>query len=403
MQQRPENLTQDLPGYMPSETQGETLNEVPLRTALYNFHVRHGAKMVEFAGYDMPVQYPMGVMGEHLHCREKAGLFDVSHMGQAWLRAVDPSHSGDTLAALIETLVPGGITTLGQGRIRYTLLMNDSGGIRDDLMVTRRGDDLWLVVNAGCKQADFAYISEKLAGRAELDIFDEALLALQGPEAVDVLSDMIGSSVASDMAFMEACEAEWNGIPLYISRCGYTGEDGFEISLMADKADAFAEALLSDSRVALCGLGARDSLRLEAGLCLYGHDIDEETSPAEADLLWSIPKRRREAADFPGAERLSRELESGVERLRVGIQPEGRAPAREGTDICDAKTGKVIGHVSSGGFAPSLKAPIAMGYVDAPHHIVGNSIHLLVRGKAMPATIVETPFVCQNYVSSKKA
>lgn len=404
MHNRPENLSdQDMSGETSAEALAAAPTQAAMRTALYDFHVRHGAKMVEFAGYDMPVQYPLGVMGEHLHCREKAGLFDVSHMGQAWLRAVDKSKSGDDLATLIETLVPGGIATLGPGRIRYTLLMNESGGIQDDLMVTRRGEDLWLVVNAGCKQNDFAYISEKLAGHAALDIYDEALLALQGPEAVHVLTDILGSSAIAELAFMEACEAKWNDVSLYVSRCGYTGEDGFEISLAADKADAFAEALLGDIRVALCGLGARDSLRLEAGLCLYGHDIDPGTSPAEADLLWSIPKRRREAADFPGAERLLRELETGIERLRVGILPEGRAPAREGTEICDTKTGDIIGHVTSGGFAPSLKAPIAMGYINAPHHQLGNSIHLLIRGKAMPATIVDMPFVPQNYVSSKKA
>ena len=323
----------------------------PRETALRGFHERHGGKMVDFAGYWLPVQYAAGVMQEHLHCRAQAGLFDVSHMGQARLK---PLTDGD-VAALFEELVPGGVTTLDELRIRYTVLTNDTGGILDDLMVTRWGNDLWLVVNAACKEQDFAYISEALAGRAELVIHDRALLALQGPAAVGVLSTIFPE--CARLPFMAALPTSWGGHDVLISRCGYTGEDGFEISLPNDAADAFAEVLLGHDAVALCGLGARDSLRLEAGLCLYGHDIDTTTTPRDADLMWTIPRRRQEAADFPGADVICGQVPA---RLRVGIKPEGRAPAREGTLICD-KQGREIGHITSGGFAPSLSAPIAMG------------------------------------------
>lgn len=363
----------------------------PIKTALADFHERHGGKMVDFAGYWLPVQYAEGVMGEHLHCRAKAGLFDVSHMGQARLV---PLIEGD-LAALFEELVPGGVTSLADLRIRYTLLTNDSGGILDDLMVTRWGRDLWLVVNAACKEADFVHIAQALDGRAGLFIQDRALLALQGPAAVDVLAPLVPD--CAQLPFMAALPAVWQGHDILISRCGYTGEDGFEISLPNVAAEAFAEALLAHSAVGLCGLGARDSLRLEAGLCLYGHDIDTTTTPNEADLMWTIPRRRREAADFPGAEVICGPKPA---RLRVGIKPDGRAPAREGTVICD-KQGREIGHITSGGFSPSLSAPIAKGYIASEFSELGTKIDLMIRGKAQPATIVALPFVPHRYVSTK--
>ena len=359
------------------------------KTPLHGLHAELGAKMVPFAGYHMPVQYPMGVMKEHAHTREKAGLFDVSHMGQAKLTA----HTGDA-AALFEELVPGGITTLKEGRIRYTQLTDDKGGILDDLMATRFGDTLWLVVNAACKENDFAHIAEKLDGRANLEIKDRALLALQGPLAEHVLATLIPG--IADTVFMQSIWSTWDGADVLVSRCGYTGEDGFEISIANDKAHALAEALLAHDDVAPIGLGARDSLRLEAGLCLYGHDIDIETTPAEADLLWSVPKRRREAADFPGGVRVVAQIADGVAKQRVGILPEGRAPAREGTEIQNAE-GQPIGIVTSGGFGPSLGGPLAMGYVPPSHAATGSEIQLIVRGKAMPARVAAMPFVPQKY------
>ncbi len=363
----------------------------PLKTALAGFHERHGGKMVDFAGYWLPVQYADGVMSEHLHCRAKAGLFDVSHMGQARLVGLGESD----IAALFEELVPGGVTSLGDLRIRYTVFTNEAGGILDDLMVTRWGHDLWLVVNAACKEADFAHIAQALNGRAEIVIQDRALLALQGPAAADVLSQLVPE--CAHMPFMAALPAAWDGQDILISRCGYTGEDGFEISIPNAAAEAFAEALLAHEAVGLCGLGARDSLRLEAGLCLYGHDIDTTTTPNEADLMWTIPRRRREAADFPGAAAI---CASAPTRLRVGIKPDGRAPAREGTIICD-KHGNEIGRITSGGFGPSLSAPIAMGFVASDFSSLGTEIDLMIRGKAQSATIVALPFVPHRYVSTK--
>ena len=358
-------------------------------TPLHALHVKLGAKMVPFAGYDMPVQYPLGVMKEHVQTREKAGLFDVSHMGQAKLTA----HDGDA-AVLFEALVPGGITTLQEGRMRYTQLTNEQGGILDDLMATRFGDTLWLVVNAACKDDDFAHIAAKLEGRATLDIEQRALLALQGPLAETVLSALIPA--AKDLVFMQAVWSDWQGEAVLISRCGYTGEDGYEISIGEDKAVALAEALLAHDDVEPIGLGARDSLRLEAGLCLYGHDIDTDTTSAEADLIWSVPKRRRDAADFPGADVVNAQLSNGMAKQRVGILPEGRAPAREGTEI-QSVTGETIGTVTSGGFGPTLGGPLAMGYVPPAYAAADTEIRLIVRGKVMPARIAAMPFVPQNY------
>ena len=359
------------------------------KTPLHALHAELGAKMVPFAGYDMPVQYPLGVMKEHVHTREKVGLFDVSHMGQAKLTA----HQGDA-AALFEELVPGGITTLKDGFMRYTQLTDDKGGILDDLMATRFGDTLWLVVNAACKDADFAHIAAKLDGRATLEIAPRALLALQGPKAEAVLAELMPA--AQELVFMQGVWSDWQGAEVLISRCGYTGEDGYEISIAEDKAEALAKALLAHDDVEAIGLGARDSLRLEAGLCLYGHDIDTGTTSAEADLMWSVPKRRLDNGDFPGAAIINEQIANGMAKRRVGILPEGRAPAREGTEIQNAD-GETIGTVTSGGFGPTLGGPLAMGYVPPSYAEAGTEIQLIVRGKAMPARIAAMPFVPQNY------
>ena len=382
---------------MSAEAPISSTDRPPLaRTPLFDLHVGAGARMVGFAGYEMPVQYGHGVLYEHNHTRAQAGLFDVSHMGQALL---SPNTDGANAALLMEKLVPGGISTLGEGRIRYTLLTHADGGIRDDLMVTRFGETVWLVVNAACKTTDFAYIAEALDGYATLEVQGRALLALQGPQAAHVLARHIEG--VDRLTFMEARWVDWRGYELLVSRCGYTGEDGFEISLPPEIAEEFAVALLDDDEVALIGLGARDSLRLEAGLCLYGHDIDLTTSPAEANLLWTIPKRRRESADYPGADIVSTHLASGAPRLRVGLLPDGRAPAREGTDIC-APDGTFIGTVTSGGFSPTLGRPVAMGYVAADFADPHKPVHLMVRGHALPARVSEMPFVPHKYVRATK-
>ncbi|MGC6512774.1 MAG: glycine cleavage system aminomethyltransferase GcvT [Parvibaculales bacterium] len=361
------------------------------RTPLHELHVELGAKMVPFAGYEMPVQYPLGVMKEHLHTRAKAGLFDVSHMGQARLTPINPD---DDAARLFEQLVPGGIMTLKEGRIRYTQLTDATGGILDDLMATRFGNTLWLVVNAACKDGDYAHIQNGLRGLAELDIADRGLLALQGPDASRVLSGFFPE--VGDIAFMSALNVDWNGQALLVSRCGYTGEDGYEISLPKEHTEAFCRQLLADDAVEMIGLGARDSLRLEAGLCLYGHDIDTTTTAAQADLLWSVPTRRLQEANFPGAQTLNEQIAEGTGRKRVGILPEGRAPAREGTSILDGD-GNAIGEITSGGFGPSVNGPVAMGYVADEFSKDGTRINLLVRGKSMPAQVATMPFVPHRY------
>lgn len=371
------------------------------RTPLHEFHVAHGAKMVPFAGYDMPVQYPLGVLKEHLFTREKAGLFDVSHMGQAFLRR----SGGTDVAKAFEALVPGNIAGLKPGGLRYTMLLNSDGGILDDLMVTRYGAEdntLYLVVNAACKDADLAHIEQSLADSASLERLDDrALLALQGPCAAAVLG-ALGAPEVMDMGFMTSASVEIGGISCHVSRSGYTGEDGYEISLPADKAAALAEQLVASDDVEPVGLGARDSLRLEAGLCLYGSDIDVTTSPVEAGLLWAIPKARREAGDFPGAERILRELADGPARKRVGILPDGRAPVRHGADIVD-EGGNVIGTITSGGFGPSLGRPVAMGYVKTEFAGEGTEIGLTVRGRILPGRVAPMPFVEQRYYRKPKS
>ncbi|HVJ51623.1 MAG TPA: glycine cleavage system aminomethyltransferase GcvT [Aliidongia sp.] len=357
-----------------------------LQTPLHALHRELGAKFVPFAGYDMPVQYPMGVLGEHLHVRQKAGLFDVSHMGQLRLRGADPAKS-------LEKLVPGEIQALRPGRMRYTLLTNEAGGILDDLMVTNLGDHLFLVVNAATKAADIAHLEAGLDGGTSIEpLPDRALLALQGPAAASVLAHL---APASGIPFMSAASLAIGGIECFVTRSGYTGEDGFELSVPAEEAGKLARLLLADPEVAPIGLGARDSLRLEAGLCLYGHDIDETTTPIEADLAWAIGKRRRAEGGFTGAETILKQLADGPARKRVGILPDGKAPAREHTEI--QSNGVRIGEITSGGFGPSAGGPIAMGYVVAAHAAPGTEVQLVVRGSLRPARIVPMPFVPHRY------
>jgi aminomethyltransferase len=358
------------------------------RTPLHDLHKSLGAKMVPFAGYDMPVQYAPGIMAEHLHTRAKAGLFDVSHMGQVRL-------DGAAAAPALESLVPGDIAGLAPGRMRYTLFTNDAGGILDDLMVTNAGNHLILVVNASRKQDDLSHLRRHLAGRAKvMPLDDRALLALQGPAAAAVLARL--APRVDEMSFMTGAALEVDGLPCFVTRSGYTGEDGFEISVPALSAERLARRLLAQPEVMPAGLGARDSLRLEAGLCLHGHDIDETTSVVEADLAWAVQKRRRAEGGFPGAAAIARQFKDGAPRKRVGIKPEGRAPAREGTDIV-GNSGAVIGRITSGGFGPSADGPIAMGYVAAAQAALGTPLKLMVRGTPRPARIVPLPFVPHRY------
>ena len=358
------------------------------RTPLYNLHRELGGKMVPFAGYEMPVQYPSGILKEHTHTRTQAGLFDVSHMGQVRLW-------GGEAAAALETLVPGDIQGLEPDRIRYTQFTTDSAGMLDDLMVTRRADHLFLVVNAGCKAADIAHLKAQLPRAVRVEpLPDRALLALQGPAAKAVMDRLAPGATA--LGFMRAGQGKVAGLDCWYSRSGYTGEDGFEISVAAPDAEALARALLAATEVQPIGLGARDSLRLEAGLCLYGHDIDTTTTPIEAGLAWSIGARRREAGGFPGAARIQRELKSGVARKRVGLRPEGRVPARKGTEITDA-AGKPIGKVTSGGFGATAGGPVAMGYVAAASTAVGTRVNFIVRGEARPGAVAKLPFVPHRY------
>ena len=370
-------------------------NENLRHTPLHALHLELGGKMVPFAGYAMPVQYPAGILKEHLHTREKAGLFDVSHMGQAFLDGAEP-------AKALERVTPADIQGIPDGMQRYGLLLNGQGGIKDDFMTTRLSGEtaLYLVVNASMKEQDFAYIDEKLSGVAQLrPAPDRALLALQGPLAVAVLERHAPG--ISQMTFMQARRAMVAGASAIVSRTGYTGEDGFEISVEGRDGERVARALLAEAEVMPIGLGARDSLRLEAGLCLYGHDMDESTDPVEANLTWSLGKRRKEARDFPGADRILEHLLNGAGKKRVGLRPDGRAPAREGTEIAD-KSGRIVGRVTSGGFGPSLNAPLAMGYVETEFAANGSKLDLLVRGKALAAEVVAMPFVPNRYKRAKK-
>jgi aminomethyltransferase len=367
------------------------------QTPLYALHVKLGAKMVPFAGYDMPVQYKLGVMKEHLHCRAAAGLFDVSHMGQVIVRAPG---GYDAVARAMEGLVPVNVLGLAEGRQRYAMFTNDKGGILDDLMLANRGDHLFVVVNAACKAADIAHMRAGLPGCEVYEITDRALLALQGPMAEAVLARLVPG--VADMRFMDVAVMESDFGDLWISRSGYTGEDGYEISVTADQAEGFARALLTEDEVEPIGLGARDSLRLEGGLCLYGHDIDEGTTPVEASLSWAIQKARRRggerAGGFPGAEVILGQLENGAPRKRVGLRPEGRAPMREGTEIyADAEGGAPIGHVTSGAFGPTIGGPMSMGYVPRDKAAEGTQLFGQVRSKRQPVTVAALPFTPANF------
>lgn len=373
-------------------------------TPLTERHVALGGRMVPFGGYSMPVQYPTGIIAEHKWTREHAGLFDVSHMGPSFLllkgKSGDPEADHQAVAALVEPLVCGDIKGLRPGQIRYTLLLNDAGGTLDDLMIARPADPAWagslyVVVNAGTKDADFARIAAAAGDKAALNRADYCgLLALQGPEAVEVMRSLIPE--AADLGFMTYGSFKSDFDTLVISRSGYTGEDGFEILVEPGHATALWDRLLADQRVRPAGLGARDSLRLEAGLPLYGHDLDETISPIEAGLNFAVPKRRREAADFPGAARIVREHGGDLERVRVGIQFDGRLPVREGASLVD-DAGREIGRVTSGGFSPTLSAPIAMGFLPPADAYEGARVTAIVRDKPILGTVVKLPFVPHRY------
>lgn len=367
------------------------------RTPLYDLHVGLGAKMVPFAGYEMPVQYSLGVMKEHLHCRAAAGLFDVSHMGQVILRSEDP----EVAKAALERLIPQDVLGLGEDRQRYGFFTNDAGGIEDDLMFANRGDHLFVVVNAACKDADVARMRAALEPDVTVKLLENrALLALQGPKAEAVLAEH--HPMVADMRFMDVATVPIAGAECWASRSGYTGEDGYEISVPVAAATGVAQALLAHEDVEAIGLGARDSLRLEAGLCLYGHDIDATTSPVEGGLTWGIQKVRRAGGDreggFPGAARILSEITGGAARQRVGLLPEGRAPMREGTLLfASAESAAPVGAVTSGGFGPTVGAPVAMGYVETAHAGEQTTLFGEVRGKRLPVSVAKLPFVASGF------
>lgn len=367
------------------------------RTPLHGLHLELGARMVPFAGYEMPVQYPMGVLQEHLHTRSQAGLFDVSHMGQVLLSGP----SWEAVALGFEALVPMDVLGLADGRQRYGLFTNDAGGIEDDLMFARRGNDLFVVVNAACKAADIAGMRAGLPETVRLEVLsDRALIAVQGPRAEAVLAGL--DPKAREMRFMDVADLSLGGTDVWVSRSGYTGEDGYEISVPEADAEALARLLLAREGVAPVGLGARDSLRLEAGLCLYGHDVDAQTGPVEASLAWAVQKLRRSggarAGGFPGAEVILPSFGEAPARRRVGLKPDGRAPMREGVEIFDAVEGGArVGVVTSGGFGPTVQGPVAMGYVEAGQSAVGTRLWGEVRGKRLPVDVVALPFVAASF------
>lgn len=366
----------------------ETQSQPARRTPLHDLHVELGGRMVPFAGWSLPVQYPTGIMREHEQCRTAAALFDVSHMGQVIVR-------GDDAATAFERLVPADILGLQPERQRYTTFTNERGGILDDLIVGRIPEGLFVVVNAARRDHDIAHMKDALEPACTVEPLDDrALLALQGPKAADVMFRIAPSS--ADLPFMASGESMVAGIPCRISRSGYTGEDGFEISVPAGKAAGLAERLLQEEEVAPAGLGARDSLRLEAGLCLYGHDLDEETTPVEAGLRWTIQKRRREGGGFPGAEVILGQVRDGPPRRLVGIRLDGRAPAREGAEIRRPE-GDTVGHVTSGCFAPTVGGPIALGYVERDAAEPETRLELVVRGRPLSGTVAPLPFVPHSY------
>ncbi|GAA6209631.1 glycine cleavage system aminomethyltransferase GcvT [Cognatishimia sp. WU-CL00825] len=368
-----------------------------LQTPLAELHAALGAKMVPFAGYAMPVQYPLGVMKEHLHCRAAAGLFDVSHMGQVILRGANI----DVVAQAFETLVPMDVLGLAVGKQRYGLFTNEDGGIEDDLMFANRGDHLFVVVNAACKEADIARMKSVLEPAVSVEVIeDRALIALQGPAAEAALARL--NPAVADMVFMDVADVELAGATCWVSRSGYTGEDGYEISVPSESAEALSRALLDMDEVEPIGLGARDSLRLEAGLCLYGNDIDVSTNPIEAGLIWAIQKVRRAGGDreggFPGASHVLGAMAEGVARKRVGLLPQGRAPMRAGTQIFASREGgEAIGEVTSGGFGPSVNGPVAMGYVGTSYATIDTELYGEVRGKRMPLKVAKMPLVPANF------
>lgn len=369
------------------------MSEQLLVTPLHALHIEMGAKMVPFAGYDMPVQYKLGVKKEHLHCRAQAGLFDVSHMGQLRL-------TGANAAAFMESLVPVDIIDLPAGKQRYAFFTNEQGGINDDLMVTNFGDHLFVVVNAACKEQDIKHLQSTLPVDVQLEVIeDRALLALQGPQAANVLKQL--NPAVNDMVFMDALKLTLADVECYVSRSGYTGEDGYEISVPASHADALARLLLADEAVEWIGLGARDSLRLECGLCLYGHDLDETTTPVEASLLWGISKNRRSdgerAGGFPGSELILEQISTkNVSRKRIGLIGQSKAPVREGTKLFDADDNE-IGVVTSGTYGPSIAKPVAMAFVKPEFIALDTEIFAEVRGKKLAMIVSKMPFVAQSY------
>lgn len=372
------------------------------KTVFHDLHVKHGAKLVEFAGYSMPVQYEMGIKQEHLYCRDTVGLFDVSHMGQAELVAKDY----ETAALALEKIVPGDVLKLKPERMRYSVLLNEKGGIEDDLMITHRVNAksesiVGLVVNAGRKIHDYAYISSYLPDDVELKILDDrSLIALQGPEAESILSIWCGEAVG--IPYMSEIQTTFFDVPCRVSRCGYTGEDGYEISLSNADAERVAIMLLSHPDVKLIGLGARDSLRLEAGFCLYGHDIDTETTPVEADISWIMNKRRRREGGFLGEKIILQQATSGPKKRRVGLLPQGPvAPAREGALLFNAE-GQEIGLVTSGGFGPTIGGPVAMGYVSSEHASLGSQIFVEVRGRKSEWRVTDMPFTPYRTYNAKQ-
>jgi aminomethyltransferase len=383
----------------------ESSSSGPLKkTPLHGLHTRLGARMAEFGGYDMPIQYADGIMAEHNWTRTHAGLFDVSHMGPSFL-SLPQLGGGDEahrkIAAIVERLVPSDIAGLAPGKVQLTVLLNENGGIIDDLMIGRPPRDdqqggLYVVVNAGTKENDFVLLQKAAGSDAELHRADDrALIAIQGPEAEAVIASILPDAVPlTFMQFRQIKDTPFGNV--IATRCGYTGEDGFEILVPAEHADAFANKLLEDARVKPIGLGARDSLRLEGGMCLYGHDIDATKTPVAASLSWMISKARRERGDFPGADRILRELKEGVPSKRVGIKPLGRAPAREGTEIQNIE-GETVGVVTSGGFGPTVNGPVAQGYVDTTYAKAGTPLKLIVRGKALEAEVATLPFVPAKY------
>ena len=362
------------------------------KTPLYNLHIQHGAKMIEFAGYQMPIQYKSGIIQEHKFTRENAGIFDVSHMGQLFITG------SDQLTDDLEKIFPVNLKNLKINQSKYSFLMNEQGGIYDDLIITKLKDGYLIILNAACKKQDFEIIKKKLDDKYELNLDESlSLIAIQGPKAKDVLGKVVSN--ITNLKFMNGGEFEYDNSNIYITRSGYTGEDGFEISLENKKVEKFVDQLINYG-AKLIGLGARDTLRLEAGLCLYGNDLDEKTSPIEANLKWAIPKSRVDS-DYPGSNIIKKQIDNGVKTLRVGIKPETRVIARGNTKIFD-QNDKEIGKVTSGTFGPSVECSIAMGYVENNYSPTNTKIFLEVRGKKIPANVCDLPFYKKNYVKGEK-